>query len=286
MSTVAVDGHEIRYVTAGGGPPLLLLHGGIIDAAPVSWGEVIEPLSETFTVYAPDMLGYGDSDVPDVDYTIDRHVRTMAGFCDALDIEEPSVCGLSLGGAVALGLALDTDVDVHRLVPTSCFGLGTELPRGTLSWALSRLPVLNRIAVALFRRSRGFTEASLAGIVHDTDTLSEECVDVVWEYARKPNACVAFRNFRKHEMTRAGYVTNFTPRLAELAVPTLFVHGRHDEIVPVALAERAAQRAPDARLEVLEHCAHWPPREDPDRLVELLTDFCTGTADRAVEGPT
>ncbi|WP_257297698.1 alpha/beta fold hydrolase [Haloarchaeobius sp. FL176] len=274
MATVAVDGHDIRYEAAGEGPPLVLLHGGIIDAGPVSWGEVIDPLSEQFTVYAPDMLGYGDSDVPDVDYTIDRHVRTMAGFCDALDIEEPSVCGLSLGGAVALGLALDTDVDVRRLVPTSCFGLGTELPRGTLSYALSRLPVLNRIAVALFRRSRGFTKASLGGIVDDTDSLSEECVDTVWEYARKPSACVAFRNFRKHEMTRDGYVTNFAPRLGELDVPTLFVHGRHDEVVPVELAEQAAARAPNAELTVLESCAHWPPREAPERMVELLTEFC------------
>ncbi|WP_256301370.1 alpha/beta fold hydrolase [Haloarchaeobius salinus] len=277
MATVEVDGHDIRYVEAGEGPPLLLLHGGIIDAGPVSWGEVIEPLSETFTVYAPDLLGYGDSDVPDVDYTIDRHARTMAGFCDELGIEDPSVCGLSLGGAVALGLALDTDVEVHRLVATSCFGLGTELPRGTFSYVLSRLPFLNRIAVALFRRSRGFTKASLGGIVHDTDTLSEECVDAVWEYARKPNACVAFRNFRRHEMTREGYVTNFTPRLDALDTPTLFVHGRHDEVVPVELAGRAAERAPDAELTVLEDCAHWPPREDPDRMVELLTEFCAGT---------
>ncbi|MFC4407766.1 alpha/beta fold hydrolase [Haloarchaeobius iranensis] len=277
MATVEVDGHDIRYAEAGEGPPLLLLHGGIIDAGPVSWGDVIEPLSERFTVYAPDMLGYGDSDVPDVDYTIDRHVRTMAGFCDELGIESPSVCGLSLGGAVALGLALDTDVEVSHLVPTSCFGLGTELPRGTLSWALSRLPFLNRIAVALFRRSRGFTKASLAGIVHDTDGLSADCVDAVWEYARKPNACVAFRNFRKHEMTRDGYVTNFAPRLGELDVPTLFVHGRHDEVVPVELAERAAPRAPTAELTVLERCAHWPPREQPDRMVELLTEFCVGT---------
>lgn len=277
MPTVEVDGYEISYLTAGDGPPLVLLHGGIIDAGPVSWGEVVDPLSETFTVYAPDLLGYGDSDVPDVDYTIDRHVRTMAGFCRELGVERPSVCGLSLGGAVALGLALETDVDVRRLVPTSCFGLGTELPNGTLSWALSRLPVLNRIAVALFRRSRGFTKASLGGIVHDTDSLSEECVDAVWEYAKKPNACVAFRDFRRHEMTRHGYVTNFAPRLDALDTPTLFVHGRHDEVVPVELAERAAELAPDARLAVLEDCAHWPPREEPDRLVALLREFCGPT---------
>ncbi|WP_435346487.1 alpha/beta fold hydrolase [Haloarchaeobius sp. HRN-SO-5] len=280
MPTVAVEGHEISYVEEGEGPPLVLLHGGIIDAGPVSWGEVVDPLSTEFTVYAPDLLGYGDSDVPDVAYTVDRHVETMAGFVDALDLDRPSVCGLSLGGAVALGLALDTDVDVRRLVAISCFGLGRELPHGTLSYVLSRLPILNRVAVALFRRSRRFTRAGLGGIVHDVDSLSPESVDAVQEYAGKPNACVAFRDFRTHEMRRGGYVTDFLPRLDGLDVPTLFVHGRHDEVVPVERARQAAERAPNARLTVLENYAHWPPREDPEAVVELLV----ATADRTERG--
>ncbi|WP_435366002.1 alpha/beta fold hydrolase [Haloarchaeobius sp. DYHT-AS-18] len=278
MPTVSVDGHTIQYVTAGDGPPLLLLHGGIIDAGPVSWGEVIEPLAEDFTVYAPDLLGYGDSDVPDVDYTIERHVETMAGFVDELGLgtndDEIHVCGLSMGGAVALGLALDTAVPVKRLVLVDCFGLGTELPRGKLSYLFSRLPILNKIAVALFRRSRSFTKASLAGVANDPDELSEDAVDRVWEYAKKPSACVAFRDFRKHEITKQGYRTNFTPRLGDLSVPTLFVHGQHDEVVPVGWARRAADAAPEARLTILDECAHWPPREDPETMVRLLREFC------------
>ncbi|WP_435361947.1 alpha/beta fold hydrolase [Haloarchaeobius sp. DFWS5] len=274
MPTVSVDGHDIQYIEAGDGPPLLLLHGGIIDAGPVSWGEVIEPLAADFTVYAPDMLGYGDSDVPDVAYTIDRHAETMAGFVRELGLDGVHVCGLSLGGAVSLGLTLDTPVPVERLVCIDCFGLGTELPNGFFSYAFSRLPVLNKIAVRLFRRSRSFTKASLGGVARDPDQLSADAVDSVWEYAKKPSACVAFRNFRKHEITRQGYRTNFTPRLSDLDVPTLFVHGRHDEVVPLAWAKRAAETVPDARLEVLENCAHWPPRENPDRVVSLLREFC------------
>ncbi|WP_267643699.1 alpha/beta fold hydrolase [Haloarchaeobius amylolyticus] len=278
MPTVSVDGHTIQYVTAGEGPPLLLLHGGIIDAGPVSWGEVVEPLAEDFTVYAPDMLGYDDSDVPDVDYTIDRHVDTMAGFVRELGLDSDGdgvhVCGLSMGGAVALGLTLDTTVPVKRLVCLDCFGLGTDLPRGKLSYALSRLPILNRIAVALFRRSRKFTKASLAGVARDPDQLSEDAVDRVWEYAKKPSACVAFRDFRKHEITKEGYRTNFTPRLDDLSVPVLFVHGQHDEVVPVEWARRAADAAPDARLTILDDCAHWPPREAPETTVRLVREFC------------
>ena len=268
-----VDDHHIRYYEAGEGPTVLLLHGGIIDAAPVSWGAMMGPLSERFHVVAPDLLGYGDSDVPDVDYTLSRHTETIAGLIDTLDIDELSVVGLSMGGAVGLGLTLDTDISIRRLALVDSYGLGRELPNGALSWALARVQLFNRLAIELFARSRGLTKASLGGIVADVESLSPEAVDQVWEYAKYPNAGVAFRSFRAHEVTRAGYRTDFTPRLDHLDVPTLLLHGAQDQVVPVEWAKRATERIPDAELRVLEHCAHWPPREDTETVVELLDEF-------------
>lgn len=274
---VTVDGHRIRYYEAGEGPTLLLLHGGIIDAAPVSWGAVLEPLAERFHVVAPDLLGYGDSDVPDVTYTLDRHVETMAGFVETLGLTDLSVVGLSMGGAIGLGVTLDTDVPVRRLALVDSYGLGSDLPNGTLSWVLARVQLFNRLAIALFARSRRLTRAGLGGIVADVDSLSPEAVDSVWRYAKYPHAGVPFRSFRAHEVTRKGYRTDFTPRLGDVSVPTLLIHGAHDEVVPVEWAERAADRIPDARLAVLEDCAHWPPREAPDDVVDRLEAFVAGT---------
>lgn len=271
--STTVDGHRIHYRDAGAGPPLLLLHGGIVDAAPISWGAVLDPLAEDFRVIAPDLLGYGDSDTPDVACTVERHVATMTGFCDALDLAEPAVAGLSLGGAVGLGLALDSDVSLRRLALIDSFGLGRELPNGRLSWLLARVQLPNRLAIALFARSRRLTKASLGGIVADVEGLSSEAIDRVWEYAKRPNAGVAFRSFRAHEITRTGYRTDFTPRLGGVDVPTLLIHGARDEVVPLAWAERAAERLPDGRLAVLDDCAHWPPREDPAAVVRLLRTF-------------
>lgn len=274
--TVTVDGHRISYVAAGdpADPPVVLLHGGIIDAGPVSWGAVLEPLAEAgHRVLVPDLLGYGDSATPPGEYTIDRHRRVVDGFCDALSLDAPAVVGLSLGGAVALAVHLDGDADVDRLGLVSSYGLGSELPNGRLSYLLARVQVFNRIAVALFRRSRRLTRASLGGIVHDLDAVDPAVVDLVHEYARRPNAGVAFRRFRAAEVTRDGYRTDFTPRLGDVSVPTLVVHGRHDEVVPVEWAERAAERVPDAEFELFEDCAHWPPREAADRLTKRLTAF-------------
>ncbi len=196
--TVTVDGHRISYVAAGdpGDPPVVLLHGGIIDAGPLSWGAVLEPLADAgYRAVAPDLLGYGDSATPDGPYTIDRHRAVVEGFVEAVGAERPALVGLSLGGAVALAVHLDGETPIDRLGLVSSYGLGTELPNGRLSYLLARVQILNRIAIALFRRSRRLTRASLGGIVHDLDVLAPEAVDLVHEYARQPNAGVAFRSF-------------------------------------------------------------------------------------------
>ncbi len=274
--TTTVDGNRISYVEAGDpeDPPVVLLHSGIIDAGPLSWGAVLDRLADAgYRAMAPDLLGYGDSAVPDGPYTIDRHRRVVEGFVGAVGADRPALVGLSLGGAVALAVHLDGETPLSRLGLVSSYGLGTELPNGRLSYLLARVQVFNRLAVALFRRSRRLTRASLGGIVDDLDALDPTVVDLVHEYAKKPNACVAFRRFRAHEITRDGYRTDFTPRLDAVSVPTLFVHGRHDEVVPVAWAERAAARVPDADLTIYEDCAHWPPREAPADLAADLTAF-------------
>lgn len=268
---VTVDGSRIHYLRAGeSGPPLVLLHGGIIDAARVSWGAVLEPLAEDYRVYAPDLLGYGQSDLPAGALTMERHVETVAGFLDALDVETPTVVGLSMGGAIGLGLALDAPERIDRLLLVDSYGLGRELPNGLLSYALARVQIFNKIAIGLFRRSRRFTRASLGGIVHDLDTLDPAAVDAVFEEVQRPTAGAAFRKFRESEVTREGYRTCYLEDLQNLAVETHLLHGKHDEVVPLAWAQRAADRIPDGSLTVLAECAHWPPREDPEAVVEFV----------------
>jgi pimeloyl-ACP methyl ester carboxylesterase len=290
--TTVADGDRIHYREAGdpADPTILLLHGGIIDAAHVSWGAVIEPLAEDCHVVAPDLLGYGESvtggnglgeserqrsdtrtgesALPSGPYPVSRHVDVIEGFVDQLGLESPSIAGLSLGGAVGLGLALRRPALVEDLLLIDSFGLGRALPNGLLSYALARVQLPNRIAITLFRRSRRLTKASLGGIVADLDELSEDAVDAVYEEVQRPTAGVAFRRFRAAEVTRDGYRTVYVEDLPNLQVPTRLLHGAEDEVVPLAWAERAADRIPESELVVLESCAHWPPREAPGTVVD------------------
>ena len=265
---VTVDGSRIHYHAAGDGTPVVLLHGGIIDAARVSWPPVIERLAPDHRVVAPDLLGYGGSDLAPGPYSIPRHAAVVADVLDEFDLGPVTLVGLSVGGGVAMQVALDRPDLVERLVPIDPFGLGRDLPNGLLSYTLARVQVCNRLAVAVFRRSRRLTRASLSGIVHDLDSLPSAAVDAVYREVQRPTAGAAFRRFRDSEVTRKGYRTTFIDRFGEFSMPTYLLHGAHDELFPVAWARQAVDGIPDADLTVLADCAHWAPREDPDGVAD------------------
>ncbi|WP_338729850.1 alpha/beta hydrolase [Haladaptatus sp. DJG-WS-42] len=271
-----VDGHRLHYLKAGtSGPPVVLLHGGIIDAAHLSWGAVIEPLAERFQVYALDLLGYGRSDIPDVQYTTKRHIDVLEGFLDGVDLDETSLVGISLGGGIALGFALRAPKRVSRLCLIDSYGLGSELPNGRLSYVLSQIPQFNTLSIGLLKRSRSLARASLGSIVYDLDTVSEAVVSDFYDQLQRPGVATAFRSWRKHEVTRPGYRTVFTDRLGDVETETLLLHGAADEVFPPAWSERAAVRMPNAECTLVEECAHWLPQEKPDLCVKLLTNFLT-----------
>lgn len=275
---VSVGGVSLHYLRAGSGenggnPPVVLLHGGIIDSATISWSEVVPALAEEFPVYALDLPGYGESDRPeDAPYTTAYHVGMVRDFMAELDLTGASLVGSSLGGGIALGLVLSTTL-ADRLVLVDSFGLGRELPNGRLTWLLARVGVLNELSLALLARSKRLTRASLGNVVADPGALDDEVVDRIYRALQRPDPGMAFRRWRADEVTWNGYRTCHVDQFDQVPVPTLVIHGREDEVFPVEWAERAADRIQEARLEVFEDCAHWPPRENHDRFVETVRGF-------------
>ncbi len=115
--SVRIDGKEIVYYEAGSdGSPVLLLHGGGVDSALISWNEIIPLLAERHRVIAPDLPGYGLSAKPKVDYTQEYYLDFLGKFLDALHLERASLAGLSLGGGLSLGFTLEHPQRVDKLI--------------------------------------------------------------------------------------------------------------------------------------------------------------------------
>lgn len=269
-----VDGLRIHYRRAGTeGPPVVLLHGGGVDDADLSWRHTVDTLAEEYQVYAPDWPEYGDSDPVD-DPSIDTYLRIFAGFVESVGLDEFALVGISMGGAVALGYTLDHPDRVRALGLVDSYGLGGHVPGGPMLYALANVPGANATGWSMLGSSRTATVSGLANVVHDPSALDPAFVDAVRERARERGAGRAFTAFQRNEITPDGRArTNFADRLDEIDVPTLLVHGESDPLFPVAWARRAASLIPDSELVVFEHCGHWPTREHPERFDATLLGF-------------
>jgi pimeloyl-ACP methyl ester carboxylesterase len=113
----------------------------------------------------------------------------------------------------------------------------------------------------------------LRSIFHDPKRIAPELVDQVYAEIRRPYPGRAFEAIQRSELLPGRLRTVYMPRLGELRLPVLLVHGEFDPLVPLQAARQAQARLPDARLEVIPGCGHWPQRERPDLVNPLLVDF-------------
>ncbi|ELY65116.1 alpha/beta fold hydrolase [Natrinema versiforme] len=268
---------RIAYRRAGtSGPPVVLCHGAGIDDATVSWRHTIDALADDYRVYALDWPEYGNS-TGDVTHTVETYIDVLEGFLETLPFERVSLAGISMGGGVALGYALEHPERVERLALVDSYGLGGRLP-SALAWkALARVPGMTefgKIAASTTSRS---VRMVLDSLVADADALPDRFVDDARRKLMEPGSIQAFKEFQDNELSFSGRVeTNFVDDLESLSVPTLLVHGKQDPLVPPEWSIRAADRIPNNELALLDDCGHWTPREQPeqfnDRLREWLPD--------------
>jgi pimeloyl-ACP methyl ester carboxylesterase len=271
---VDVGGVRTHYLAAGeAGSPVLLLHGGGLDSASLTWRLAIGPLAAQHRVVAPDMPGYGESDRPDVHYSVDYYVGFLGHLIDALGLERASLVGLSLGGAIALGYALATPERVERLVLVDSHGLGEEIPYGALGYLLVHAPWLNEWSWAWLARNRKLVRRSLEGLVYDRSLVSEALVEEAYQLLQRPGVGAAWRALQRNETIWLRSRTVYVDRLSQVRAPTLILHGAGDSLVPVAWAERAQRLIPGARLAVVAGAKHWLPREKPEEFNRLVGEF-------------
>jgi pimeloyl-ACP methyl ester carboxylesterase len=251
--TIKVDGLDILYYTAGQGEPVMVIHGGGGDAR--TWWRNIAELAEKYTVYAPDLPGYGGSQPLDGDYYIPELADFVDKFAGNLGLEKFYLVGHSLGGGIALNYTLKSPHRVKKLVLVSSLCLGREIAFWVRLFSLPAL--LQSVGVV--------TMAVLKG--------------VKW-VLKQLNPAEFIMPLSPASMTVGGSITTFheqtlvlEQRLSEVRVPTLLVWGVKDPIVPVRQAYRAAKMIPDCRVEVFKNGGHNVHRDELEKFSSIITGF-------------
>ncbi|MGI6004336.1 MAG: alpha/beta fold hydrolase [Christensenellales bacterium] len=277
-----VDAMRIHCLTAGESsrPPVMLLHGGGIDSATLSWGDAIAPLSEIAQVFAPDLPGYGLSDTPDIQYTTDFYIQFLSRLLDALHLDKISLVGLSMGGAISLGFTLRFPDRVKKLVLAAPGGIQDY----AVTWSrwmfvagylFVHLPFINDLSYRYMGRSWESIRKQLAasGAFYRAERLSPQLVEDVYRHANLPGRGKAFSSWQRSEYLWKGSGTYFVDRLHEITVPTLFINGDKDRAVPLACAQEAHRLVTGSKLHVLKDCGHWAQREMPEAFNRAVGEF-------------
>ena len=250
------------------GRPVVLVHGGGVDEARLSWGTLIGPLAAAgHRVVAPDLPGYGESEGFDRSHTVADLAGFLVAFCELLALERPAFCGISMGGATVLAAALRQPGLPRAVVAVAPYGLLATSPHPHLFWLAARVPV-HRAAFALIAASERAAIRSTVRLYEDPARIDADLIPQVRRSARRQAKRPAFADFARGELTRSGFHTDLSPRLGEIAAPVTLVHGEGDPLVPISASDRAA-RASGVPLERMPG-GHLLTRERSDEVFEVI----------------
>jgi pimeloyl-ACP methyl ester carboxylesterase len=246
-----------NYHDEGEGPVVLLLHGsGPGVTAWANWRLAIPDLSRDHRVVAPDIVGFGytsvDGDaVPD----LTMWIEFVTSFLDELGLDRVAVVGNSFGGALALWLASEVPDRVSRIALMGSVGSHFELTAG-LDAVWGYQPSLEAMAHLL----DVFT--------FDTAKLPPTLAKARFEASARPEAAALYSSlFPAPRQRWIDALALGDDRLARICQPTLLVHGREDEVIPLASSLSLLVRIDDAELHVFPHCGHWVQ-------IERVVEFC------------
>ncbi|WP_029010045.1 alpha/beta fold hydrolase [Azospirillum halopraeferens] len=262
-TTVTAAGIATNLHEAGGGPPVLLIHGsGPGVSAWANWRLTIPHLAQRFRVVAPDMVGFGFTERPaGVAYGLDTWVGHALGVLDALGLDRADVVGNSFGGALALALTIRHPERVRRLVLMGSVGVPFPITPGL-------------DAVWGYEPSREAMRGLLDLFAHDRSLVSDELAEMRYRASIRPGFQESFAAmFPAPRQRWVDAMASAEADIRAIAQPTLIVHGREDRVIPPANARRLFELIPDAQLHMFGRCGHWTQIEHAARFNALVSAF-------------
>jgi len=261
MPKIRVGDIEVYYVEAGSGAPVVLIMG--FGGDHLAWGFQMRALAENHRVVAFDNRGAGQTDAPDVPYTMAMMAADTVGLMDALGIDRAHVIGVSMGGMIAQQLALDHPDRVRSL---------------HLGCTLARPDAYMRALVGAWREMRRCLgrEAMLRAVglwLFSPSTYNQrpEFVEMLFQNALANPYPQTLTGFVRQGDAILGHDT--AARLGGLRCPTLVTVAEDDILVPPRFSREVASLIPGATLRVLPGAGHVYFWEQPDAFNALCLEF-------------
>ena len=268
-----VDGLAVHYVVEGRGPAVVLVHG--LGSFAESWRHNLPALADRATVYALDLPGFGLSAKPRAPYDLPFFARVLHAFLDTLGVEQASLVGHSVGGAVAVAAALVLPARIERVALVGAIVPGFAY-RPSWVYRLLAVPGLGE-ALALLGCAPLY-KAAITRCFHaprraEIDFFVGHAYDARTAAAARGAYLGTLRGVRRDFETHA---QDYRRALATLDLPVLLIHGRLDRVVPPVHCAEIADALPQATVRWVDACGHFPQIEHAQAVNAWLVDFLVG----------
>ncbi len=282
---VDIGSLRVHHMQGGHGSAVVFVHG-LGSSGYMEWRHNLEEVTGRHRVFAPDLPGYGRTDKPRVRYTVPYFARFIRRYMEDRGLRSAALVGASLGGRIALEVALEQPKLVRKLVLVNTLGLGRPKVRmAQMAYGLVTIP---RVGEAVMRFTRDALTWAPAAMVRRvaarysgaTSDLNRTMDNIYLDDLREMYATDAFRNaylstLRSLVNPRSlfGGHHDVTQRLNELKIPVQLIWGADDPLFPLAHAERASSLIARCRLAVIDGAGHTPQAERPEEFNRVLHAF-------------
>ncbi|MGI9303677.1 MAG: alpha/beta fold hydrolase [Gammaproteobacteria bacterium] len=271
---VDVGGNTLRYIKAGSGSALVLLH--TLRTQLDLFEKVVAELSKDFTVYALDYPGHGYSDIPQTDYHADFFADAVEGFLEVLDLNDAALAGVSIGGSISLIIAGRGNARVARVVAINPYdyaegeGMARSSLLGRIIVATSKIPVIGETVMRL--RNFIIMKAVLRGGVAKSSNIPGALLAEMYHVGDRKGHYRAFigllRNAASWEAATKIY--------SAIPVPVLLVWGDKDWATQTE-RDQHQKLIPNVEVVTVEGGGHFLPLDRPNEVVSHIKRFAAAS---------
>ena len=254
---VTVDGNKIRYLEYGSDKEnLVLVHG--LGASAERWASVSPILEKHYRLIVPDLIGFGLSDKPLVDYTSEFFAEFLGKFLDEVDIAKTHIVGSSLGGQVVANYVAENSSKIKKLVLVS--------PSGVMK---SSTPALDAYVMAALYPTEESAKNAFLMMSGGVEEIPKKIVHGFIERMQMPNAKMAFMS----TLLGLKNAKVITEKLPAISVPTLLVWGAKDPVIPIEYSENFLSSLNGCQFYKMHSSGHTPYVDNPEEFAKNVLDF-------------
>ena len=251
-----IEGNKIRYLETGDSKKtLVLVHG--LGASAERWTNVIPYFSKDYRLIIPDLIGFGYSDKPLVDYTMDFFSKFLGKFLETSGIDKPDIIGSSLGGQVVAEYA-SSNTNLEKLILSS--------PSGIMKQST---PALDAYIMAALYPNQTNAKNAFEMMEGSGAEVDDSIVEGFIKRMKLPNAKMAFMSTILG-LKNSEIISN---KLRTITAVTLIIWGSKDPVIPIQHADGFVSSIKDCSFYKMEDCGHTPYVQKPKLFSEISMDF-------------